>query len=82
MISLDIFLCFDILDLSLRGNRKPKGEFMALYKEQLHPDWGFERNPGKDRKWIKNQHNRWIRRKAKDIAKDHPKTNRYKGWAD
>jgi len=55
---------------------------MALYKEQLHPDWGFERSPGNGRRWIKKQHNRWIRRQAKNISREAPKTNRYKGWAN
>lgn len=55
---------------------------MALFKEQLHPDYGFEVNPGKTRKWIKNQRNRWIRRLAKNIQNEHPKTNHFKGWAN
>lgn len=55
---------------------------MSLNKEQLHPESGFERGPGKGRRWIKKQYNRWIRREAKKIDKENPSTNRYKGWAD
>jgi hypothetical protein len=56
---------------------------MALYKEQMHPETGWQTNSGKGRRWAKKQRNKFIRRQAKDITNEHPKINRvYKGWAD
>ena len=55
---------------------------MSLNKEQLRPNGGHEINPGKTRKWFKNQYNRALRREAKDINNEHPKTNYYRGWAN
>lgn len=54
---------------------------MALYKEQLKVSGVFQRNPGKGRRWVKNQRNRWIRRQSKN-TKNHLFVNRYFGYAD
>lgn len=55
---------------------------MSLYKEQLKENGSSLINKRTSGKWYKRQYNKYIRRVAKDIEKENPLINRYRGWVD